>query len=75
MLSEYVRTIKRQRFRMGPIGSPETSVSKPLTSRNNPQDGRIQFNRGRSPKISLTLNSAQSFNTNTFSNSDLVQRH
>ena len=33
---------------MGPIASPETSVSNHLTPRNNPEDGRIQFNRGGS---------------------------
>jgi hypothetical protein len=27
---------------MGPIGSPETSVLNNLTTRNNPEDGRIQ---------------------------------
>jgi hypothetical protein len=27
---------------MGPIGSPETSVSSHLTPRNNPEDGMIQ---------------------------------
>jgi ABC-type branched-subunit amino acid transport system ATPase component len=32
---------------MGPLGSPETSVSNHLTGRNNPEDGRIQFNRGQ----------------------------
>ena len=29
-----------------PIGSPETSVSDHLTPRDNPEDGRIQFNSG-----------------------------
>jgi hypothetical protein len=33
---------------MKPIGSPETSVSNHLTPRNNPEHGRIQFNRGGS---------------------------
>jgi hypothetical protein len=33
---------------MGLIDCPETSVSKHLTTRNNPEDGRIQFNRGGS---------------------------
>jgi hypothetical protein len=28
---------------MGPICSPETSVSNHLTPRNNPEDGRIQM--------------------------------
>ena len=28
---------------MGPIGSPETSVSNHLTSHNNPEEGKIQF--------------------------------
>jgi hypothetical protein len=28
--------------------SPETSVTHHLTPRSNPEDGRIQFNRGRS---------------------------
>jgi hypothetical protein len=31
-----------------PICSPETSVSNYLTQRNNPEDGRIRFYRGRS---------------------------
>jgi hypothetical protein len=40
---------------MGPIGSPETSVLNQFTPRNNPEDGRIQFNssgslRGRKNK-------------------------
>jgi uncharacterized membrane protein len=33
---------------MGPIDIPETSVSNHRTSRNNVEDGRIQFNRGGS---------------------------
>ena len=33
---------------MGPIGSSETSVFNKLTLRNNPEDGRIHFNRGGS---------------------------
>jgi hypothetical protein len=31
-----------------PISSPETSVSNHPTACNNPEHGRIQFNRGRS---------------------------
>ena len=31
-------------------GSPETSVSNHVTSRNNPKDGRIYFNLGGSLK-------------------------
>jgi hypothetical protein len=33
---------------MEPIGCPETSVLNPLTPRNKPENGRIQFNRGES---------------------------
>ena len=43
---------------MGPIVSPEISVSNHLTTRNNPEDGRIQLNRGGSlpsPKKSRTF--------------------
>ena len=32
----------------GTKGSPEKSVSNHLTPRNNPEDGRIQFDRGGS---------------------------
>ena len=35
---------------MGPMRNPETSVLKALTRRNNPEDGRIQSNRGGSPR-------------------------
>ena len=41
-------------LKMGPIGSPETSVSNHLTPRNNPEDGRIQFNRGGSLRSRTT---------------------
>ena len=37
-------------MKIDPIGSPETSVSKHLTPRNNPEHGRIQFNRDGSPQ-------------------------
>jgi hypothetical protein len=37
---------------MEPTGSPETSVLNQLTPRNDPEDGRIQFNRGESLAIS-----------------------
>ena len=37
---------------MGPIGSPETSVSNHLTQHNNPEDGRIQCNSGGSLQCS-----------------------
>jgi hypothetical protein len=30
----------------GPVGSPETSVSNHLKPRNNPEDRKINFNRG-----------------------------
>jgi hypothetical protein len=30
---------------MGPIDNPETSVSNHLTPRNNPAEGRTQFNQ------------------------------
>ena len=33
---------------MGPMFSPETSISNPLTPRNNPEDGRIRFYRSGS---------------------------
>jgi hypothetical protein len=33
---------------METIGSPETSVSNHRTPHNNPEDGRINFNRGGS---------------------------
>jgi hypothetical protein len=33
---------------MRPIGHPETSVLNHPTLRNNPEDGRIQFNHGGS---------------------------
>ena len=35
-------------MKTGPICSRETSVSNHLTRRNNPEDGRIHFNRGES---------------------------
>jgi hypothetical protein len=35
-------------FEDGTIGIPETSLSNHLTPWNNPEDGRIQFNRGGS---------------------------
>ena len=35
-------------LKMGPIDTPETSVWNHLTARSNPEDGRIQFNRGGS---------------------------
>jgi hypothetical protein len=35
-------------LKMGPIRSPKTLVSNHLTTRNNPEEGRIRFNRGRS---------------------------
>jgi hypothetical protein len=35
-------------LKMGTIGSPKTSVSNHFTSRNNPEDGRIQFKSGGS---------------------------
>jgi hypothetical protein len=35
-------------LKMGLICSPETSVSNHLMLRNNPEDGRIRFTRGRS---------------------------
>jgi hypothetical protein len=35
-------------FKGKPLCSPETSVSNYLTSRNNPEDGRVQFNFGGS---------------------------
>jgi hypothetical protein len=35
-------------LKKGPICSPETSVSNHFTPCNNPEDGRIQFNRGGS---------------------------
>jgi hypothetical protein len=37
-------------WKMGPSGSLETSVSKHLTSRNNPEYGRIRFNRDGNPR-------------------------
>ena len=30
----------KKSFKMGSMGSPETSVSKPITPRNNPENGR-----------------------------------
>jgi hypothetical protein len=33
-------------LKMGPIDTPESSVWNHLTARSNPEDGRIQFNRG-----------------------------
>ena len=35
-------------LKLGPTGRSETSVSRHLTPRNNPEDGRIRFNRGGS---------------------------
>ena len=35
---------------MGPIGSPETAVLNHITPPNNPEDGRIYFNRGESQR-------------------------
>ena len=35
-------------WKVGTIGSPETSVSRHLTPRNKPEDGRTEFNRGGS---------------------------
>ena len=40
---------------MGPICSTETSVSNHLNPRNNPEDGRIQFNRGGSVRSRVCL--------------------
>jgi hypothetical protein len=36
---------------MVPISSPATSASNHLTPRNNPEDARIQLNRGVMPTI------------------------
>jgi hypothetical protein len=38
-------------LKMGPIGSPKTSVANHPTKRNNPEDGRIQFNPGGSQRF------------------------
>jgi hypothetical protein len=35
------------------LSGPETSVSKHLTQRNNPEDGRIQFNSGGTLRSSM----------------------
>jgi hypothetical protein len=47
-------------LKTGPICSSETSILNQLTPRNNPEDGRIQFNRGGSPRSNngfvLTIN-------------------
>ena len=40
-------------FKIGPIDSPETSVSNHLTPLNNPEDRKIQFNRGRSLRCEI----------------------
>ena len=40
-------------LKMGPVGTPETSFSKQLTSRNNPEDGRIQFYSGGSLRLRI----------------------
>jgi hypothetical protein len=43
---------------MGPIGKPAKTVSKDLKPRNNPKDGRIQFNEDgslQSRTISLLI--------------------
>jgi hypothetical protein len=45
---------------MGPIGSPETSVSNHLTTLYNPEDGIIQFYRARKPQITHGGNSLPS---------------
>ena len=48
---------------MGPIDSPKTSVLRQPTLRNNPEGGRIQFNRGeslRSRKSYITVHYALS---------------
>jgi hypothetical protein len=39
---------KGRLLKIGPIGSPETSVSNHITQRNNPEDGVIHFNGGGS---------------------------
>jgi hypothetical protein len=39
----------------GKIGNPETSVLSHLTPRNNPEDGRIHFNRCGSIKLFTLL--------------------
>jgi hypothetical protein len=38
---------------MGPLGSPETSVSNDVTLHNISQDGRIEFNRGESLRYNI----------------------
>jgi hypothetical protein len=40
---------------MEPIGSPETSVLNQLMPRNNPQDGRVQFNHNESLRSRIAL--------------------
>jgi hypothetical protein len=37
------------------ISSPETSVSNHLTPRNNPEDGRVHVNRGRSLRFRMLV--------------------
>ena len=56
LISEIKNSLICKAFKMAQIGGPETSVSNHLTSRNNPEDERIQFKGGgslRSRKISF----------------------
>jgi hypothetical protein len=47
------------------LRSPETSVSNHVTPRNNPEDGRIQFNRGRSLRLRSSNNNNATTTTTT----------
>jgi hypothetical protein len=40
-------------LKMGQIGSPETSGLHHITPHNNPEDGRIYFNRGGRRRVEL----------------------
>ena len=40
---------------MEPIGNPETSVLNQLMPRNDPQDGRVHFNRSESLRSRIAL--------------------
>ena len=56
---------------MGPLGNPETSVSDHLTSRNNPEHGIINLNRGGNPRSLTDLKIIQGGSNMTGTNCDL----
>jgi hypothetical protein len=49
---------------MGPIGNSETSVSNYLIPRNNPENGKIEFNHGGSLRFRTKRASAREMRSN-----------